>query len=216
MAQARQKDSRRLNKLSFDRAATTDHTMIPFPSTPMSRDTSSMLPSSASTGISLPSVRQKHVHFNHKVEQCIAVEGKGDHDDDDSDVNADTNSKDGIMMKLDRSRKLEKEGNSLLPDGKTIAMLPSTTLKDRELIREVPETVIHYTSSALHSHLTSPFSPQETARPPKASSRFSEDLMDADTDSAWYSSESFEEYDPQRITSTQCWIATRVVSYCFI
>ncbi|KAK2684612.1 hypothetical protein QWA68_016699 [Fusarium oxysporum] len=202
VAQARQNDSRRLKELSFDRAATTDHTMFPFPLTPMSRDISSMLPSSASTGTLSPGVERKHIHFNYKVEQRIAVEVKGDDDDDDGDISTDTNSEDGIMMKLDRPRKSAKEGNSLLSDGKMIAMLPSTTLKHRGHILEVPETAIHYTHSVLQSHLVSPFSPQEIARSPKASGRFSEDLMDADTDSAWYSSGSFEEYDPHRITST--------------
>jgi len=159
-----------------------------------------MLPLSAYSGVSSPGVERKHIHFNYKVEQCIAVEVKDD--DDDGDISTDTNSEDGIMMKLDRPRKPAKEGNSLLSDGKTIAMLPSTTLKHREHILEVPETATHHTSSALHSQLVSPFSPQETARPPKASGRFSEDLMDADTHSAWHSSGSCEGHDPHRIAST--------------
>ncbi|KAJ9419735.1 hypothetical protein FOXG_06995 [Fusarium oxysporum f. sp. lycopersici 4287] len=200
VAQARQKGSWRLKELSFDRAATTDHAVFPFPSTPMSRDTSSMLPSSASTRISSPGVERKHIHFNYKVEQCIAVEVKGD--DDGGDISTDTHSEDGIMMKLDRPRKPAKEGNLLLSDGITITMLPSTTLKDREHILEVPGTATHHTSSALHSHPVSPFSPQETARLPKALGRFSQDLVDADTDSAWYSSGSFEEHDPYHFTST--------------
>ncbi|KAL5603387.1 hypothetical protein FOVSG1_006137 [Fusarium oxysporum f. sp. vasinfectum] len=181
---------------------TMDHNIFPFPSMPMSRDTSSMPPSSAYSGISSPGVERKHIHFNYKVEQRIAVEVKSDGDDYDGDISTDTNSEDGIMMKLDRPRKPAKEGNSLSSDGKMIAMLPSTTLKHRGHILEVPETAIHYTHSVLQSHLVSPFSPQETARSPKASGRFSEDLMDADTDSAWYSSGSFEEHDPHRITST--------------
>ncbi|KAH7154788.1 hypothetical protein DER46DRAFT_578603 [Fusarium sp. MPI-SDFR-AT-0072] len=200
VAQARQEGSWRLKELYFDRAATTDHTVFPFPSTPMSRDTSSMLPSSASTRISSPGVERKHIHFNYKVEQCIAVEVKGD--DDDGDISTDTHSEDGIMMKRDRPRKPAKEGNLLLSDGITITMLPSTILKYREHILEVPGTATHHTSSALHSHPVSPFSPQETARLPKALGRFSQDLVDADTDSAWYSSGSFEEHDPHHFTST--------------
>ncbi|KAI8417385.1 hypothetical protein FOFC_03698 [Fusarium oxysporum] len=121
----------------------------------MSRDTSSMLPLSAYTGISSPGVERKHIHFNYKVKQCIAVEVKDDDDDDDCDISTDTNSEDGIIMKLDRSRKPVKDGNSLLSEGKTIAMLPSTTLKHREHI-QIPETVIRYTASALHSHRVSP------------------------------------------------------------
>lgn len=201
MAQARQKDSRRLRELSFDRAVTMDHTIFRFPSMPMSRDTSSMLPSSAYSGISSPGVEHNHIHFNYEVEQCIAVEVKDDDDDDDCDISTDTDSEDGTIMKLDRSRKPAKEGNSVLSDGKMIAMLPSTTLKHREHI-QVPETVIRYTSSALRSHRVSPFSPQEASRPPKASGRFSEDLIDADTNSCWYTSGSFEEHNPHHIIST--------------
>ncbi|KAK2685573.1 hypothetical protein QWA68_015865 [Fusarium oxysporum] len=129
--------------------AAMDHNIFPFPSMPLSRDTSSMLPLSAYTGISSSGVERKHIHFNYEVEQFIAVEVKDDDDGVDCDISTDTNSEDGIIMKLDRSRKTAKEGNSLLSNGKTIAMLPSTTLKHREHI-QVPETVIRYTSSTLH------------------------------------------------------------------
>ncbi|KAK2469278.1 hypothetical protein H9L39_18995 [Fusarium oxysporum f. sp. albedinis] len=150
----------------------------------------------AYSGISSPGVERKHIHFNYEVEQCIAVEVKyDDDDDDDCDISTDTNSEDGIIMKLDRSRKPAKEGNSVLFDRKTIAMLPSTTLKHREHV-QVPEMVIRYTSSALHSHRVSPFLPQEASRPPKGPGRFSENLIDADTNSSWYTSGSFEEHDP--------------------
>ncbi|KAK7583248.1 hypothetical protein V3481_012540 [Fusarium oxysporum f. sp. vasinfectum] len=202
VVQVRQKDSRRLRELSFDSLATMDHNIFPFPSMPMSRDTSSMLPLSAHTGISSSGVERKHIHFNYKVEQFIAVEVKDNDDGGDCDISTDTNSEDGIIMKLDRSRKTAKEGNSLLSNGKTIAMLPSTTLKHREHI-QVPETVIRYTSSALHSHRVSPFSPQEASCPPKASGRFSEDLIDADTNLGWYTSGTFEEHDPHHIIPTE-------------
>jgi hypothetical protein len=152
--------------------------------------------------ISSPGIKRKHIHFNYKVEQCIAVKVKDHDDDSDYDISTDTNFEDGIMMQLDRSRKPAKEGNLILSDGKTIAMLPSTTLKHREHIQEIPETAISHTSSALHSHLVSPFSPQETSRPPKASGRFSEDFMDTDTNSGCYTSGSFEEHNPHRIIST--------------
>ncbi|QKD57898.2 uncharacterized protein FOBCDRAFT_141000, partial [Fusarium oxysporum Fo47] len=204
VAQVRQKDSRRLRELFFDRAVTMDHKIFPFPSMPMSRDASSMLPSSAYSGISSPGVERKNIYFNYEVEQCIAVEVKDDDDDDDGDdcdINTNTNSEDGIIMKLDRSRKPAKEGNSVLSDRKTIAMLPSITLKHREHV-QVPETVMRYTSSALYSHRVLPFLPQEPSRPPKASGRFSEDLTNADTNSGWYTSGSFKEHDLHHINST--------------
>ncbi|KAF4345224.1 Resistance to glucose repression 1 [Fusarium beomiforme] len=200
MAQTRQKDTRRLKYVSSDRKATTHYIMSPFPSTPMSRDPSSMLPSTASTGILSPCSKQKHIHFNYTVEQCIAVEVN--RDDDADDITTDNNSHDGIMMKLDGQRKPAKEGNLLPSDGTTIAMLPSTTLKDLEHIPEVPGTATHHTSSTSHSYPVSPASLQETAGPPKRPGRFSEDLVDVDPDSAWHSSGSFEAHDPQHFTST--------------
>jgi hypothetical protein len=160
-----------------------------------------MLPSSAYSGISSSGIERKHIHFNYKVEQCIAVEVKDDDDEGDCDFSTDTNSEDGIIKELDRSQKLAKEGNSLLCNGKTIAMLLSTTLKHREHI-QAPETVIRYTFSALHSHRVSPFSPQEASRPPKPSGKFSEDSIDADTNLCWYTSGRFEEHNPHHIIST--------------
>ncbi|KAF4414667.1 hypothetical protein FACUT_14076 [Fusarium acutatum] len=71
--------------------------MFPFPSMLLSRDTSSMLPSSAYSGISSPGVERKHIGFNYEFEQCIAVEVKDDDDDDgDCDISTDTNSEDRI------------------------------------------------------------------------------------------------------------------------
>ncbi|KAK2122256.1 hypothetical protein NOF04DRAFT_1374339 [Fusarium oxysporum II5] len=185
VAQVRQKDSRRLRELSFDSLETMDYNIFPFPSMLMSRDTSSMLPLSAYTGISSSGVERKHIHFNYKVEQFIAVEVKDDDDGDDCDI----------------SRERRRRRAIHYSNGKTIAMLPSTTLKHREHI-QFPETVIHYTSSALHSHRVSPLSPQEASRPPKASGRFSEDLIDDDTNLGWYTSGTFAVHDTHHITPT--------------
>jgi hypothetical protein len=114
----------------------------------MSRDTSSVLPTPTSSGISSPGVERKHIHFNDKVEQCIAVEAKDGDDDIDTDQLSDSDSDDGVMMKLARPRnraplvrkKSKKGKNSLPSDGKTITMLPPTMLKHQEDMREAPET----------------------------------------------------------------------------
>ncbi|RKF59053.1 Uncharacterized protein OnM2_063031 [Erysiphe neolycopersici] len=83
---------------------------------------------------------KKRIHFNEQVAQCIAVDVKGDYDDyDEPSISnyADSDSDDGIMMKLSaikrkypQSRCRPKVRPSLNQDSnKIIAMLPSTTLK---------------------------------------------------------------------------------------
>lgn len=135
----------------------------------MSHGTSSVAASTESSGITSPSVERKHIHFNEQVEQCIALEVKGeDEDDADADVDRqdDESDSDGVMMKRTRSKKsaalLKKRAQkrAVSTEGKTIAMLPSTTLKYREDTPE-PETAMKHSRSP---HI-SPSSSQETLRP---------------------------------------------------
>lgn len=88
---------------------------------------------------------EKHIHFDEQVKQCIALEMKGDEeeeldsytilDDDNSDLDDGavimqrTQSKWGLPFVW--SRKSALAGNFCV-DSRTIAMLPSTTLKYRE------------------------------------------------------------------------------------
>jgi hypothetical protein len=99
-------------------------------------NTSSMTVSIESSGITSPSVEHKHIHFNNRVQQCISVDVKGeDNGRLDTDRFGDDGDSDGVvMMKRTRSRKI----GSLLQkckrrapstEGKTVAMLPTTTLK---------------------------------------------------------------------------------------
>ncbi|KAH7114013.1 hypothetical protein EDB81DRAFT_669777, partial [Dactylonectria macrodidyma] len=213
VVQEQEEDGWRLTKPTLDRAATTDYAMFPF-SSRMSHDTTSMLPMPASSGISSPGVERKHIHFNDKVEQCIAVEVKGCDDDIDIDQFSDSNSDDGVMMKLARPRKRaslirekSKKGKNTLPsDGKTITMLPSTTLKHREDMLELPETAIIYSTGVFRNPIVLPSSSQETPHPSKVLPRFfgteDEDMLDADADSGRYGSESFEDLDLHRRAST--------------
>lgn len=73
---------------------------------------SSFYTSTAASSLASPSVERKHIHFNEQVEQCIAVDVKGDDDDDDEgrgravfDDSDGDSSDDGIVMKRSRSRK---------------------------------------------------------------------------------------------------------------
>jgi hypothetical protein len=115
---------------------------------------------------------EKHIHFNEQVEQCIALEMVGDEDEElgssaihDYD---DSESDDGaIMMKRTNprsdsplmSKRKATPLASFSSDSKTIAMLPSTTLKPREAPLESLETTPKYNNGSwnrgkLSSHLS--------------------------------------------------------------
>ncbi|CAI6098164.1 unnamed protein product [Clonostachys chloroleuca] len=155
----------------------TDFVTYPFSSRRMSHDltNSSTAASTESSGITSPNTERKHIHFNEQVEQCIAVEIKGE-DDDEVDIeplDSDSDSDDGVVMKRSRSKKImpkmrKKNRGSLPPEGRTIAMLPSTTLKYREDTPEPQETAMKHSRSPV----LSPSSSQETLRPSRRSTRF--------------------------------------------
>ncbi|OBT47288.1 hypothetical protein VE00_02049 [Pseudogymnoascus sp. WSF 3629] len=68
---------------------------------------------------------EKHIQFNEQVERCIALEVNGDKDEE-----------------LDSRRAASRA--SLSVDSKTIAMLPSTTLKNEEDTVKPPETAVKH------------------------------------------------------------------------
>jgi hypothetical protein len=187
------------------RAATHDYVDFGF-SSRRSRENSSAFPSASSSGLASPgSGDRKHIHFNEKVEQCIALDMKGDDDEeidsyainDDYDSDSDDG---GIMMKRSTStRKLPVPGrknrtprNSFSTNGietpQTIAYLPSTTLKYREDTPEPQETAMKHSSGISNgiwsSGKLSPSPSQETLRPSKPSQRIllgddeDDDMMD--------------------------------------
>ncbi|KAK1451831.1 protein phosphatase type 1 complex subunit Hex2/Reg1 [Colletotrichum melonis] len=178
--QAQEKDGRRrLARPTLERA-TTDYVTFPFSSRRLSRESSNLCPSSTSSGIISPCSEKKHIHFNEQVSQCIAVDIKGDDDDDDADTERYDNSdsdEGAIMMKRSRTKKkaplLRRKSSkaSAAVEGKTIAMLPSTTLKYREDTPEPQETAMKH-STSYRSPIMSPSSSQETLRPSKGSGKF--------------------------------------------
>ncbi|KUI54049.1 hypothetical protein VP1G_01324 [Cytospora mali] len=160
----------------FERAAT-DYVTFPFSSRRMSREQLSVGPSSSTSGVLSPNGERKHIHFNEKVEQCIAVDMKADDDDDDDDVgsdrfNYDSDSDDGIIMMRTTTRKrrpiLRRKTSSQDKKKKSINMLPPTTLKYREDTPEPQETAMKH---SYRSPVMSPSSSQETLRPSKPSGK---------------------------------------------
>ncbi|KAK7421024.1 protein phosphatase regulator [Neonectria punicea] len=154
----------------------TDYFAYPFSSRRMSGESSSVVPSTESSGIISPSTERKHIHFNESVEQCIAVDVKGEDDEEvtvDSDhYDDDSDSDDGVMMKRMTTKKRPvlktRVSKTKTVEGKTIAKLPSTTLKYREDTPEPKETAMKHSRSPLMS----PSSSQETLRPAKHSGKF--------------------------------------------
>lgn len=98
----------------------------------------------ASSGIGSPSER-RHIHFNDEVVQCIAVEAKGDEDDGEWSTPGgdDSVAHEGVVMMkqiFPQASDVEKTPprTSSTGDNKTIAPLPSTTLKYRGDTPEPP------------------------------------------------------------------------------
>lgn len=166
--------------------STTDYGAYPF-SPSDSHEGTSPFPSAQTSGIASPAGEKKHIHFNEQVTQCIAVDIKGDDDDDyyDSryyDYDSDDEREGGLLMKRLNPKKRwptpKRRSSHRPPNGesKTIAMLPSTTLKDED--DSEPSATVH------RSPVLSPSSSQETLRPSKKSGIFfanSDDEDDVDS-----------------------------------
>ncbi|KAB8303604.1 hypothetical protein EYC80_005001 [Monilinia laxa] len=182
--------------------AVSDYVPYEFSSRHVEQADLSMLSSVTSSGLITPGAERKHISFNEQVSQCIALDIKGD-DDDEPDYNTqdfdDSDSDDGaIMMKRSTSKRpLPPMRKKAIPrvhsiaDSKTIAMLPSTTLKYREDTPEPQETAMKH-SGLFHGMKLSPSPSQETLKPSKPSSRMllgDDDEDDDDID--WQPSGSF-------------------------
>jgi hypothetical protein len=166
---------------------------LPTASSLMSRTTSreptDYFTSRSTSGLHTPDVgEKKHIRFDDKVEQCIAIETKdGDDDEDDFNHNPwasqndeDSSSDEGVVM-MKRSRKNKRRPlsrtasktsiSSSKAGNKTIEKLPSTTLKYRTDSPDVTEQQSHSLGFWRSSRL-SPSPSQETLRPSHPSSNF--------------------------------------------
>lgn len=159
-------------------------------STTSSAESSSAAPSKLTSGLQSPCTK-KHIHFNNKVEQCIAINkgGKGHdghycavHDDSDSDEEA-------LMMKPVDNPKRTPPGtprNSFSNENRTIAMLPSTTLNYRGDTPEPAKQKAKQQGSFWVGQGKLPPSPsQETIRPSVPSTNFLLDDEDDELDTDW-------------------------------
>ncbi|KXS94637.1 hypothetical protein AC578_2246 [Pseudocercospora eumusae] len=157
--------------------------------------------SNSSGGTPCETQEKRHIRFDDRVEQCIAVDCK-DPGPEDEEVHgqtssSDSSSDDGVVMmnrkKRSGPKKAKKGSRSNSANGrKIIETLPATTLKYRTDSPDVTEEAQHHTfGRSWNSSKLSPSPSQETLRPTRPSSNFllpddeDEAEDDIDSDSSW-------------------------------
>ena len=165
--------------------------------TPLTRTTTGLGSSDISTstsGLQTPST-SRHIHFNDKVEQCIAI--NKDNDDHFGHVCAfqedeDSSDDDLLMMKPVKhatKAKISRPStprNSFSNDSKTIAMLPSTTLNYRGDTPELGKQQSRQTEPLWGKNAKLHQSPsQQTIKASSHSTNFLLDDEDDDADLSW-------------------------------
>ena len=157
----------------------------------------SPLPSAGASGRQTPCTK-KHIHFNNKVEQCIAInKGLDDHGDLYCVVQDEFSSDDELltMKPVDYPKaSISKAGtprSSFSNESKTIAMLPSTTLNCRGDTPEPAKQQAKQIASFWNSPSKLKPSPsQETIKPSSTSTNFLLDDEDDELDTNWQPSTS--------------------------
>lgn len=138
---------------------------------------------------------ERHIHFNNKVEQCIAINKGGDERYDYFGVIYDESSSEDeplTMKTIHRSKSgLGTPRNSFSGESKTIAMLPSTTLKYRGDTPDPVEQKSRQRGSFRYaSSMISPCPSERTITPRAPSANFllgddDDDDDDDDADLQW-------------------------------
>lgn len=164
--------------------------------------------SSSSTGTPYETHEKRHIRFDDRVEQCIAIDCKdaGVDEEDESDGeedqferrSSDSSSDDGVvMMKRKKRPSVKRTGSdgrgsrgSSTSGRKIIETLPSTTLKYRTDSPDVTEEAQHHTfGRTWGGSRLSPSPSQETLRPSHPSSNFliadDDDDDEVSSDSSW-------------------------------
>ncbi|CAH0039592.1 unnamed protein product [Clonostachys solani] len=157
-------EARGMMRPSNNRRGTLDYFAYPSPSRGMNGESREPETSTESSAITSPSAERKHIQFNEQVEQYMAVDVKAMEVDSDC-YGDDRDSDDDVMVKRVETKKQSilrtRVAKPKSTEGKTIAKLPSTTLKYREDTLDPKETATKH----LHSPPLSPSSSQETLRP---------------------------------------------------
>lgn len=165
-----------------------------------SRDQMDYFTSHSTSGVGTPyeSHEKRHIRFDDRVEQCIAVDCKytGLDEDDDEEIEdeeahgehavSDSSSDEGIVMMKRKRRATAKRrptgsrNNSATSGRKIIETLPATTLKYRTDSPDITEEARHHTfGRSWSTGNLSPSPSQETLRPTNPLNNF---LLPADDD----------------------------------
>jgi len=152
---------------------------------------------STDSSITTPNEGRKHIRFDDKVEQCIAVECKTldiYEDTDTYDNGGSSDSDDGVLtMQQSPNRRWNVVRPSLAHSAriptKSIEKLPDTTLKYKsDSPGSRKNSTNSFTSSFWDTNKITPSASQETLRPLNPSCNFlmaSDDEDDGDTERAW-------------------------------
>ncbi|KAL8716790.1 MAG: hypothetical protein Q9225_005907 [Loekoesia sp. 1 TL-2023] len=161
------------------------------PSSPSTESGTSTQPSTSASGRQTPCTK-RHIHFNNKVEQCIAInDGGRERCKYSNPISEDSDSEEDMLMMKPVANKAKPRStstprNSFSSESKTIAMLPSTTLKYRG---DTPDPIKQQDkqSDAVRNRGSKiPQSPsQETIKPSMPSTNFLLDDDDEDMDMNW-------------------------------
>lgn len=160
-------------------------------STPSVEDGSSTQPSTSTSGRQTPCT-QRHIHFNNKVEQCIAInDGDRERRNYGKVICDDSDSEDDVLMMKPvanqaRQRKPSTPRNSFSNESKIIAMLPSTTLKYRGDTPDPAKQQEKQKDGLWGKGFRIPQSPsQETITPSSPSSNFLVDDEEEELNTSW-------------------------------
>ena len=161
---------------------------------------------SSSSGGHTPSA-SKHIHFNDRVEQCIAVDVKDD-EEDNTAIDDDESEDEGLFM--------GPKHYAPKPEHSTIAKLPATTLRPGdEPVREPPQVPFTLSKRGSHDDLaesgfyydeggafSSSASPPEFPPPQQTQFPIDQDPIDDFSFDHHFASQSLAENIPSNTTST--------------
>ena len=172
--------------------------------TPLTRSTTDTSSTDHSASISTSGVQtpctKRHIHFNNKVEQCIAINKEGDDrpayfkavQDNVNDDDDDSSEDDMLVMRPVKNATRAKiksapstPRNSFSSDSKTIAMLPSTTLNYRGDTPDPAEQKSKQKETSWNRGSSLSPSPSQQTLRPSPSTNFLLDDEDEDADIDW-------------------------------